>query len=55
MQRSWGRRCLKSSRVGSRMRGVSEDVDEVRVVEGAWGGGGCVSMCVEVAQHLVGI
>lgn len=46
---------MKSSRVGSRMRGVSEDVDEVRVVEGAWGGGGCVSMCVEVAQHLVGI
>lgn len=36
-------------------RGVSEDGDEVRVVEGAWGRGGCVSMCVEVAQCLVGI
>ena len=36
-------------------RGVSEDGDEVRAVEGAWVGGGCVSMCVEVPQCLVGI
>lgn len=46
---------LKSSREASIARGVSEDGDEVRVVEGAWGRGGCVSMCVEVAQCLVGI